>query len=108
MPCPSLDPCGNVGVAESLGMDGSVGEDVVSSVCDADSGTDVAEEAACESAVELAAGTGDSVLKMEVGPTGILPSATTSCPFCPLTSSSPCWLASVELENLEAILTCLY
>ena len=67
---------------------------------------EIADDIGCASIVELADGTGDSVLRMEDGPTGILPIAPTSCSSIP--SLPPCWLASVELENGEAILTCVY
>ena len=114
---PSPDTCGDADVAEPLAVEADDGEDGVSVSGLEDSGAGMAEEAACTLAVGLADGTGGSVLKIEAGPTGILPSAPGSCPFspicpsCPLSSSpspSTCWLASVELENVEAILTCLY
>lgn len=89
-------------------------EDDCEDDADDDSGEDnvraevaeVAEESDCVSIIELDDGNGDSVLRIEDGPTGILPLFPAFCPFNP--PPSPCWLASVELENLEAILTCVY
>ncbi len=57
-------------------------------------------------ASELVDGSGDSVLKIEDGPTGILPVLPASGPFGP--PPPPCWPGSVELENVEAILTAVY
>ena len=69
-------------------------------------GAEVAEEIGCTLLLGLVDGTGGSVLRFEDGSTGMLPVASVSCSSGPL--ASPCWLASVELENLEAILTYVY
>lgn len=104
--CPSLDICDNI-VAGSLAGNGSGCEIEVSGAGEAvDIGAEIAADIDCESIVEAADGTGDSVLRIEDGPTGILPISPTSCPSKP--ALPPCWLASVELENGEAILTCVY
>jgi hypothetical protein len=63
-------------------------------------------EGACTSFVEPADNSASSAPNTEDGPTGILPPARASCPIG--ASPSACWLASVELETLEAILTCDY
>jgi hypothetical protein len=64
------------------------------------------EEAGCALVAEVLDGSGDSVVKLEDGPTGSIAFTPSSCPSLP--PASPCWLASVELENGEAILTQVY
>ena len=104
--CSSLDICDDIVVGSVVG-NGSGWEIEVSSAGEAvDVGAKTADDIDCASIVEPADGTGDSVLRIEDGPTGILPISPTFCPSEP--SLPPCWLASVELENGEAILTCVY
>lgn len=98
---------GGEGVAGSF----SVGEDDCaddeSSACGGEgSGVGVAAEIGSALFELIDDGPGRSVLNIEDGPTGILPPACPSCLVCP--PPSPCWLTSVELLNLEAILTYVY
>lgn len=104
--CPSLVICDDVEVESLVGIGSGCKIEVSDEGEAVDVGAEIADDNDCASIMELADGTGDSVLRTEDGPTGILPIAATSCWSEP--SLPPCWLASVELENGEAILTCVY
>jgi hypothetical protein len=69
-------------------------------------GAEMDVDAGCASVAEVVNGSGDSVLRLDDGPTGIIVFVPSPCPSLP--PASPCWLASVELENGEAILTQVY
>jgi hypothetical protein len=89
----------NAEVAEaSCEVDVSIGGEVV--------GAEMGKETGCALVVEVLDGSGDSVAKIEDGPTGIIAFAPSFCPSLP--AAPPCWLASVELVNGEAILTQVY
>lgn len=106
MLCPSIAICDVVMVESLAGNEDGCEIEASRGGEDVDVSAEIADDIDCASITELADGTGDSVLRIEDGPTGILPIAPTSCSSG--RSLPPCWLASVELENGEAILTCVY
>jgi len=90
---------GNVEVARaSCDDDVLIGEEVARA--------GMGEEAVCALIVEVLDGSGDSVVKLEDGPTGNIAVAPSLFPSLP--APPPGWLASVELVNGEAILTQVY
>jgi hypothetical protein len=104
--CPSLDSWADVRVVASVVAEEDDCEDDVSDGWKGEEARTGSEGVACASVLEVVDDTGGSVLMIEVGPTGILPLLAAFCPSGAPTS--PCWLASVEFENGEAILTCVY
>jgi hypothetical protein len=104
--CPSLDSWAELRVVESFAAEEDDCEDNESDGWTGEEARTGSVGIACASVLEVVDGTGGSVLMIEVGPTGILPLLAAFCPFGAPTS--PCWLASVEFENCEAILTCVY